>query len=1217
MKSKYPNQIDTPSEIPIVRDNITEISSDIINSLRTAIIQIEKTLGINPQGDVGQTVSQRISSVIDSSGNLKAEAIDKAGIIFGPIFDDHVSDVAAISENKLKLNIPTQILQSEISAISTLISGIQDQVDSLSSKVSAHISPEATNRHKAKAISVESITRNVSDVGIKTFELNNLQNTLKNLVESHFNYSGSLITSDNNSHSADQIYFDNSDVSTVVNSNSVQGAIEEIAGGNDAAIIENLSYLTKNGIVRFGKTQDSYSGLELEETLVSSSTISFSQNSTSTSTIIFDTSPAIQKSISKFDILTISGALSSLDNRNFYIEEITTDGVDNLISIKVYGKLYSNSSGIAIGKITKNKFKNLNSNGLNSTCRLRNSYSNTPDVIIANPNAATLISFGFRSDLITSTQNSFKITVDDYDPINISCYNPAIPTNQSIDSVIDYINEQLSSSHLSAFAYKLRTKYGYELAITHALPNFFGDIKNRTLKISNSDLNDGISQLGFSHLIDLPVQGSYGNSSFINGKLFKDLEKKISFSRTEVSFGSGSPRIASLAVDFLQQDIRAGDLVIITGSTAKNDDGLFVIKSVSQSELILDYSSGFSFSGSLDTQSSVVIMKSSSPISELNFEEVDGSTGLMLVDIFATQDSDFFYSKRLEISNVLVSSGFYASIIDISKDFIKNNEIFYLKIGSDGLGYIEDESGNKGEKVFVGVSIVPTTERELVYKLKSPDGTSYILIRVVGTNVPSSPLECTIHGGLEVPRDTLHLSRCLFSNATGRIFGTSGSGGIPSIIDKRNFGTIDIEQICPTFVERTIEGPRGELRSAGIISGCQVANISSGGTYLTFDISAGVYFANGIRKEFSGVIGYKTYKINSTYICLNEYGEVEVGQPIYGGPTSYNVSPFLQRSVAYLAYIDSSLNLNDLRFFISNLDAKISKEIIVAKSTSLGHFTDIQSAINYSQMFYYINYGRESLLDEYIPSILIREGTYTINSPIKIKNDITISGSGKNTVLKRGTSLSSPWSLTAPDPNSAIFIIGDGPGIGSSSSLYSSFQYGITIKNLSYRSSSLPSGSCTAFCIFQGQISSAVNPPTIHFENICAYGTNNRDSDSTIKEYFLFCGRVNNSTGVETDQNGTYNIFVNSNYFNRMGAYQSGSGSVSAPAQNIIIELPMQLGALSTSALTVKDIVITSNICTGVAPTNPSGTASILRTSIQGGTISGIIEASNIVRTDL
>ena len=128
-KSKYPNQIDTPSELPIVRDNIFEIGSDAINSLRSAIIQIEKTLGINPQGSVGLTVGNRISQSLDSSGNIRREALDIAGVISGPIFDDQVSDVAAIKEVKLRLDFPTKILQSEISYVSSLIDEIQKQIE--------------------------------------------------------------------------------------------------------------------------------------------------------------------------------------------------------------------------------------------------------------------------------------------------------------------------------------------------------------------------------------------------------------------------------------------------------------------------------------------------------------------------------------------------------------------------------------------------------------------------------------------------------------------------------------------------------------------------------------------------------------------------------------------------------------------------------------------------------------------------------------------------------------------------------------------------------------------------------------------------------------------------------------------------------------------------------------------------------------------------------
>lgn len=1222
MKSKYPNQIDTPSELPIVRDNITEITSDVVNSLRSAIVQIEKTLGVNPQGDIGQTVGGRISSVIDSSGNLRPEAVDKAGLVSGPIFDDQISDVAAIAEHKLKLNFPTTVLQSEISSISSLIAGIQSEVDILASKLSAHISIEAINRHKAKAITVESIIRSESSEGIKTFSGDTLQNTLQSIVQKHFNYDGVLINSDNNSHSANQIYFDNTDVSSAVLSNSVQGAIEEIAGGNSEAIAQNLSYLTKNGISRWGKTYDVFSGSNLEETIVLQSLVSFSLSTSSKSTIFFDSTPAILKEISRFDILTISGALSNNDNKSFYIDEITTDGSTGLISVTIFGKLYSSSSGTASAKITKNNVKDLNTNGLNSTYRLRNSYTNTPDVIVANPNAATVTSFGFRPDLLTSTEDSFDLKIDDYNAVTISCYNGSLSQNQTIDSVIEKINEALAGAHLAAFAYKVRTKYGYEFSISHVLPNFSGDVKNRTIKISAGSSNDGVSALGLSHILDANIQGSYGNSSFINGKLFRDLEQRITFSNDEVIFGSGSPRLTSLTSNFLNLDIRVGDLVVITGSTDSNDDGLFVIKSLTAAEALLDAQTSFSFSGVLQTGSLVTILRSTAPISELNFEEIDETSGFMLVDVFATDSSQIFYSKRLEITNSLYSSGFYASIVDVSKDFITSGDTYYLKIGTDGLAYLEDSVGNTGDSVFVGVSTAsPTSEHSDLFKIRSPDGASFVVIRVVATNVPSSDLECTIYGKEEISKSVLHLSRCLFSNATGRIFGTSGTGGIPSIIDKRNFGTIDIEQICPSFVEKYIEGPRGELRSAGIISGCEVKNVSavlfdSFGSYLTFDVSPGIYVANGIRKEFSGAIAIKTYKIEFSYMCLNENGELEIGQSIFGGPTSYLVSPFLHRSVAYIGYLDTDYNFYDLRFFLNNLDLKVANEIIVAKSTSLGHFTDIQTAINYAELFYSINYGKESLLDIYSPTILIREGKYEINSPILIKKDITIVGSGKHTVLKRGSSLSAPGSFLAPDPNSAIFIIGDGPAMGSSTGSYSSFQLGVTIKNLTYRSSTLPSASCTAFCIFQGQISSSLNPPTLSFENIYAYGTNARDSDSSIKEYFLFCGRVD-STGYETTQQGTYNIFINSNYFNRIGAYQSGISSVSAPAENIIVELPMQLGAVSGTLLNIKDIVITSNICTGVAPTDPTGTASILRTTIQGGTISGIIEASNVVRTDL
>ena len=86
-KSKYPNKLDTSVEIPTVRDNITEVGSDVLNSMRSAIFQVEKTLGINPQGSTGSSVSARISKSLDSSGNIKKDALDKVGVIYGDIIN--------------------------------------------------------------------------------------------------------------------------------------------------------------------------------------------------------------------------------------------------------------------------------------------------------------------------------------------------------------------------------------------------------------------------------------------------------------------------------------------------------------------------------------------------------------------------------------------------------------------------------------------------------------------------------------------------------------------------------------------------------------------------------------------------------------------------------------------------------------------------------------------------------------------------------------------------------------------------------------------------------------------------------------------------------------------------------------------------------------------------------------------------------------------------
>ena len=104
MKSNYPNKIDTQRELEIVKDNLTELRSSLFNSYRSAIIQIEKTLGVNPNGEVGLTVASRLNTSLDEAGNIKPEALDYLNLLSGPIEDFQVKDDAKIKESKLSLD---------------------------------------------------------------------------------------------------------------------------------------------------------------------------------------------------------------------------------------------------------------------------------------------------------------------------------------------------------------------------------------------------------------------------------------------------------------------------------------------------------------------------------------------------------------------------------------------------------------------------------------------------------------------------------------------------------------------------------------------------------------------------------------------------------------------------------------------------------------------------------------------------------------------------------------------------------------------------------------------------------------------------------------------------------------------------------------------------------------------------------------------------------
>lgn len=65
--SKYPDQIDSSTELPKTTDNITPVNAEVVNRLRDAILMIESELGIQPSSTYG-TVRARLDAMEAGSG---------------------------------------------------------------------------------------------------------------------------------------------------------------------------------------------------------------------------------------------------------------------------------------------------------------------------------------------------------------------------------------------------------------------------------------------------------------------------------------------------------------------------------------------------------------------------------------------------------------------------------------------------------------------------------------------------------------------------------------------------------------------------------------------------------------------------------------------------------------------------------------------------------------------------------------------------------------------------------------------------------------------------------------------------------------------------------------------------------------------------------------------------------------------------------------------
>jgi hypothetical protein len=810
-------------------------------------------------------------------------------------------------------------------------------------------------------------------------------------------------------------------------------------------------------------------------------------------------------------------------------------------------------------------------------------------LVIAHPNAATIISSGLDATKVTydggsvSLPRYFRIISDESLDIAVDIYDGlSDPNDQNIDTIISKINETFLDQNFPALAYKIKIASCYELAITHLIPDLATDNKRRSLRIEAGEPvgSDATLMLGFSSILGDIFYGKMGNPLHINGVLQKNFYDIFLFTSENISFESGSNKIFLTGSSFYSYGINIGDMIYISDPEIPADAYVARISSVSESQIEIEGLS-VSFSGGLTENSIVFILKNTIKVSDLNFEIVSGGNGYMLIDSMADKYGRLLYSKRAEISAHMQSSGFFATVIDISSGYIKNDDVT-ITINTSGEAFITSGSPPINGEV---TNIFSSGE----YKLRSPTNDGYIIIRVEYDNAPSSILTCTVNGLSEPSLDIYHISRFIFGPTLGRIFGFYGSPGIPNIIDKRVFGTIDSKQISPKFIEKYIEQPRHDLRGSGIISGCLISNVTTGsdaeaGDFVTFDVSSGVAVVNGVRFAVDYKSGIKRYTGEDFYVGISDKGCISFLSPGSMGESPTSTSSISYAMIGFIridgsalpTVLDEDQKFFDLRFFIDRIDYKFSKEIIVATDQSEGHFTDIESAVRYAS-FYKKIYMTNGVRSTGGPTIRIREGVYEISKTILVDIDLQVIGSGPGTILKRAGDISVGQIFDPAkniDPLLCLFLIGGGIGTRSDDIVR-----GCHFKDFVFEESTSFYGVSSIFFISEniGSFLAPVeNPPIFRFENIQCYGPQTHMlSAPYIFEYFIILSSTNSALSIPTAR-WFGNLIVNGCYFNNMG---DSSGLIKViTADNIQV--------------TIKNIICSANIADNLNPDAPTVPAS-------------------------
>jgi len=955
-KSQYPAKLDTSVELPTAIDIP---AADLLNSLRSSIFQIEKTLGINPQGNIGNTVASRIGNSLDNNGNILASALNKAGLITGPVTNKDVSESAGIEERKLKLDFPTGLLQNELSILDSQISGLIDQIDILSTNFSSHISKDALNRHSALSISLVPKTSIPSSNATINIESSNVLDLVDDIYDSHINFNPLDISPSNRSHNANQIYFDNTN--NLLNSNNVQDAITESYELREGLTIEHQNLQHSNGILAIGDI-NSFENKFLSEVIYDNISVTFSKSNGNidNSTLILLNDPVNASDVNIGDFIFLND-----DNNLYQIKKISQSfGIVN--SITIFGLLNFSSiatSSIQIGKSNKIDY---NKSSLLTTVIEDANLTSARSLFLLSPNMIRVISKNINPDGITNLNKLISIN-DGYKIHQVNVFDNSIP-RQTLDSIIKKINKYSIENNGLFFAYRLDAENSSELVIAHNIEDT--ESSKQTLIIDRID--SAIDDLGLSNYEGLEVKTSVNTKYYINGNKYFALKEKINTFGLIFFKASNIIDRGTLNINFLDLGIKAGDIINILDS---DNSGSYLISSVSETQITINSSqltTGFAENSVPETR--FIIYNNCMSVDSITFDIVSASLGSTLLDVFIDNNQNMHYSKILEYSNSLVGTNNLFEIVDIRGDANISQSLLEIKLDpNDPNGILLSLDGGENISVIGDNQYTYITSGAGNFAVRILISSITAVITKINNDLAN--IISNIYYFNSQNFDYLFkLSRVLYNNFKGRL-----AGGINGsrVFDKKIIGNIGPKQISNIAKEELILNPRSELRYNGVIYGLEIFNqqLDINGLY-QFSLNRGVCYINGKRIEKDTVSNISTQISASSndkiFVIISEDGVITFNTSIGSNCTS----PFGSTDFCIIGSIEfdgSSVIYHDLRLFIDHLDLKLLNSICVSQQPGMGHFTDIRSAIQYAKRFY------EIFPLAGIPTVHVKSGEYKLN----------------------------------------------------------------------------------------------------------------------------------------------------------------------------------------------------------------------------------------------